>query len=76
MDHEEAELKAADLAGMRDRVKGIELMTEQRACGYLDVSRQVLLKSGIPRVQIVPGVIRYRVSDIEAFIAENLEHTR
>lgn len=73
MDPQEAEVKAADLAGMRERVKDIELVTEQRACGLLDVSRPVLLKSGIPRVQIVPGVIRYRVSDIEAFLQENLE---
>lgn len=71
----ETSLLAAEIKVMRERLQGIEMISEQRACGLLDVSRSVLLKSGIPRVQIVPGTFRYRVADVEAFLKENLERT-
>ena len=68
----EPELLQEEIEATKKRLRDLELMSEQRACGILDVSRGVLLKS-IPRVVISPGVFRWRLVDIEAFLKDRLE---
>jgi len=68
----ELEQLLEEIEASKKRLRDLELLSEQRACGILDVSRGVLLKT-IPRVVISPGVFRWRVVDIEAFLKERLE---
>lgn len=72
----EAAQLSEDIEAARERLRNLELLSEQKACGLLDVSRGVLLKSTIPRVTLAPGVFRYRLADVEAFITERLEPSK
>jgi len=42
-------------------------------CGLLGINRLTSIRAGIPRVQILPNVVRYRVADVEEFIRGRLE---
>ena len=68
----ELEILSEEIEAAKKRLRDLECLSEQRACGILDVSRSVLLKH-VPRVTIAPGIYRWRVVDIESFLKERLE---
>ena len=52
----------------------LQLVSPSRACGILDVSTKTLAEMRIPRIVIVPNkVIRYRLSDISAYLERHIE---
>jgi hypothetical protein len=61
---------AAELADLRARISKLEMMSEQRVCGLLEVNRLTLIKLPIPRITLRPGVVRYRLKDVEQFVAD------
>ena len=59
------ELVATLIAEHRDNLR---LMSPSQLAGLLDVNAHSLLTLGIPRIEIAPKVIRYRVTDVEAYL--------
>lgn len=61
----------ADLvrALLQDLSSELQLLTQAQVCGILDVTVTTLNTLPIPKVQVIQGkVIRYRVSDVVAFL--------
>lgn len=70
------------LAGVRREVAAqilaehsddLALIDIKGACAVLKISRYTLAKLPIPRVALTTDIVRYRLSDIAAYIAANVE---
>lgn len=61
------------IAEFEDMQRDMQLVSEQQVCGWFNVNRLTLIRAGIPRVQILPNVVRYRVADVKKFIQERSE---
>jgi hypothetical protein len=64
----------AELDAPRQRASRLELMTEQRVCGLLEISGPTFIKLPIPRIRR-SGVIRYRIEDVERFLEDATAET-
>lgn len=49
------------------------LLSKAQAAGILDVEQKTLMSLGIPRVVMSNKVVRYRMTDIQAFISSKIE---
>jgi hypothetical protein len=52
---------------------GVKLLSPSQAAGILDIRPNTLTKLPIPRVALDTKLIKYRLSDIAAFIESRLE---
>jgi predicted DNA-binding transcriptional regulator AlpA len=54
--------------------EAVQLLSPAQVCGILDMNPTTLNKTDMPRVVLSGGkMIRYRLSDVRAFIESNLE---
>lgn len=60
---------------LTEKADHLNLLTGAQVCGILNINQKTLdTIRAIPRVIIIPGsVIRYRLSDVEAFISSRAE---
>jgi hypothetical protein len=77
-DHEKADIiktSRAELVNRLIRENGddLALISPSQAAGILDIRAHTLTALPIPRVAISPQTIKYRLSDITAFIESRIE---
>jgi len=46
----------------------LTLLSPAQVAGMLDVKISTLFTFGIPRIELAPKVIRYRIADVEAYL--------
>lgn len=52
----------------------LTLMSPAQLAGILDVNVRFALELPIPRIELAPKVIRYRVADVESYLSKNTVH--
>lgn len=62
-----AEIVRSILAENRD---DLSLLSPSQAADILDVNINTLGTLGIPRIELVPKMIRYRIADIQKFFSQ------
>jgi hypothetical protein len=67
IDAAKAEVVRSLLAENRD---DLSLLSPSQAAGILDVNINTLGTLGIPRIELAPKMIRYRVADIRKFLSQ------
>ena len=65
----------ADLVAhlIREKGESITLLSPSQAAGILDIRVETLARFPIPRVALDSRMVRYRLSDITAFIESRVE---